>query len=130
MAEELQKVMAARGHQMDVHHIKESRPKELPQADLYVFGSPTRFGKPIGGMRRFVKKVRLPAGTRYAVFATHGAAVPDKKTGKIPTEEELVKWRRTIPVLDELLKGKGLVKVADKVFFVSGETLKGPLKEG
>ncbi|MCU0860633.1 MAG: hypothetical protein MUE55_08640 [Thermoplasmata archaeon] len=130
VAEELQKVMASRGHQMNVHHIRESRPKELPQADLYVFGSPTRFGKPIGGMRRFAKKVSLPAGTRYAVFATHGAAAPDKKTGRIPTEEELVKWRRTIPVLDEILKGKGLVKVSDKVFYVVGETLKGPLKEG
>jgi hypothetical protein len=26
----------------------------------YLFGSPARFGKPIGGMRRFLKKVELP----------------------------------------------------------------------
>ncbi|MBM4236965.1 MAG: hypothetical protein FJ151_00580 [Euryarchaeota archaeon] len=130
VAEELQRVMETKGHQMNLHHIDGAKPKEIPPADLYVFGSPTRFGGPIGSMRRFVKKVSLPPGTKYAIFATHADAVPDKKTGKMPTEEELNRWRKTIPELDEVLKGKGLVKVADMVFHVSGETLKGPLKEG
>jgi flavodoxin len=130
VAEELRRVMEAKGHQVNVHHISGSKPKEMPPADLYVFGSPTRFGKPIGSMRRFVKKVSLPPGTRYAVFATHADAVPDKKTGKMPTEEELERWRKTIPDLDEVLKGKGLVKVADKVFHVSAAAMKGPLKDG
>ena len=102
----------------------------MPLADLHVFGSPTRFGGPIGSMRRFVKKVSLPPGSKYAIFATHGDAVPDKKTGRMPTEEELNRSRKTIPTLDEILREKGLVKVADKVFLVIAETLKGPLKEG
>jgi len=130
VAEELRRVMETKGHQANVHHIRESTPKELPRADLYVFGSPTRFGGPIGSMRRFVRKASLPSGTKYAIFATHGDAVPDKKTGRMPTEEELNRRRKTLPVLDEILREKGLVKVADKVFLVSGETLKGPLKEG
>ena len=122
--------MEAKGHQMNVHHIDESRPKELTLADIYVFGSPTRFGGPIGSMRRFIKKVSLPPGTKYAIFATRGDAVPDKKTGRMPREEELNRLRKTIPALDEILKEKGLVKIADKVFLVSAETMKGPLKEG
>ena len=122
--------MAAKGHQMNVHHVRDAKPKDLPPADLYIFGSPTRLGKPIGSMRRFVKKVTLAPGTRYAVFATHADAAPDKKTGKMPTEEEIDKWRKTLPLMDEALKGKGLVKVADKVFSVSAEAMKGPLKEG
>ena len=130
VAEELRRVMEIKGHQVNVHHIDESKPKELPPADLYVFGSPTRFGGPLGSMRRFINKVSLPSGTKYAIFATHGDTVPDKKTGQIPTEEELDRRRKTIPALDESLRGKGLVKVAGKVFLVSGETLKGPLKEG
>ncbi len=130
VAEELKRLLESKGQQANVHHIKDSRPKELPPAGLYVFGSPTRFGGPLGSMRRFIKKVNLPAGTKYALFATHGDAVPNKKTGKMPTEEELVKYRKTIPILDGILKEKGLVKVADKMFFVNGETLKGPLKEG
>lgn len=128
VAEEFQKLMVMKGHQVNIHHIKESRPKELPQADLFVFGSPARIGKPIGGMRRFLKKVNLPAGTKYALIATHGAPKPDKKTGKMPSAEEIEKWQTSIPIMDELLRAKGMIKVADmKVFVVD---LRGPLEEG
>ncbi|MBC7107289.1 MAG: hypothetical protein H5T41_00610 [Methanomassiliicoccales archaeon] len=130
VAEEFKKVMEKRGHVVNLHHIKNSRPKSIAPADLYVFGSPTRIGRPIGSMRRFLKKIDLPEGTRYAVFATHGEAVPDKKTGKRPTEEEMARWRRTIPEIDAILKGKGMVKVAAMMFFVSGVNLRGTLVEG
>jgi flavodoxin len=130
VAEELKLVLETKGHQMNVHHIKGENPKNLPAADLYIFGSPTRIGKPIGGMRRFIKKVNLSPKTKYAVFATHGEAVPDKKTGKMPTDAEMKRWRKTIPYMDEVLKGKGLDKVAYKRFYVSGANFKGPLIEG
>ncbi len=130
MAEELRQVMEAKGHQANVHHIDEVDPKKLSIADLYIFGSPTRFGGPIGSMRKFIKKASLPPGTKYAVFATHADEVPDKKTGKMPTEEELDRKRKTIPDLDEISKEKGLVKVADKVFNVAADVMKGTLKEG
>jgi flavodoxin len=130
VAEELRRVLVAKGHQAEVHHIKDAKPKELPPADMYVFGSPTRFGGPLGQARRFIKKARLPPGTKYAIFATHGDAVPDRKTGRMPTEEEIAKYRKTLPILEALLKEKGLVMVADSIFVVIGTTLKGPLKEG
>jgi menaquinone-dependent protoporphyrinogen IX oxidase len=128
VAKELQKVLATRGVQANVHHMDEVKPRELPQADLYVFGSPTRMGKPPGGVRRFIKKLGLPSGSKYAIFATHGAPQPDKKTGKMPTSEEIAKWQRTTPVLDELLMSEGLVKVADTIVYVNN--LKGPLEDG
>jgi flavodoxin len=128
VAEELQRVMAAMGHQVGVHHIKDSKARELPQADLYVFGSPARIGKPIGGMRRFLKKVNLTSGTRYALIATHGAPAPDKKTGQMPSPEQIEKYQRSIPIMDELLRAKGMVKVADVKVYV--KDLKGPLEEG
>ncbi len=130
VAEELRRVMEESGHLLSVHHIDQADPRSIPPAELYIFGSPTRFGGPIGSMRRFMKKVSLPSGTKYAVFATHGDAVVDKKTGRMPTEEELNRFRRTIPSLDEILGEKGFVKVADKVFLVSADTMKGSLKEG
>jgi len=130
VAEELRRVMEIKGHQANVHHIDESRPKELAPADLYVFGSPTRFGGPIGSMKRFVKKASLPSGSKYAVFATHTEGMPNKKTGQMPTEEELSRERKTIPVLEEMLREKGLVKVADQIFVVTGNVMKGTLKEG
>ena len=128
VAEEFKKRMATKGATVNVHHIRDARPKELPPADLYLFSSPGRIGKPIGGMRRFLKKVNLPAGTKYAILTTEGAPQPDKKTGRMPTEEEMARWQRVIPIMNELLQEKGLVKVAEGKVLVTG--LKGPLEEG
>jgi menaquinone-dependent protoporphyrinogen IX oxidase len=120
--------MAVKGVVVDVHHIREVKATELSPADLYLFSSPGRFGKPIGGMRRFLKKVKLPVGTRYAVLTTEAAPKPDKKTGRLPTEDELAKYQRVRPIINEILQGKGLVKVAEDKVLVTG--LKGPLEEG
>jgi hypothetical protein len=128
VAAEFKELMGAKGVGVEVHHIREVNPAELSSADLYVFSSPGRFGKPIGRMRRFLNKVRLSAGTKYAVLTTEAAPKPDKKTGRIPTEEELAKWQRVRPIVDEILQAKGLVKVAEDKVFVTG--LKGPLEEG
>jgi hypothetical protein len=128
VAEEFRKMMAARSVEVNVHHIREVRPKEMPPADLYLFSSPGRMGKPIGSMRRFLKKARLPSGAKYAVLTTESAPQPDKKTGRMPTEEERARWQRVIPVMNEILQEKGLVKVAeDKVLVTS---MKGPLEKG
>lgn len=128
VAEEFKKHMAAREVTVNVHHIRDVRPKEMPHADLYVFSSPGRLGKPIGRVRRFLKKVRLPAGTKYAILTTEGAPRPDKKTGRMPTEEEMAKWQRVVPIMNEILQDMGLVKVAEGKILVTG--LKGPLEEG
>ncbi len=128
VAEEFKKQTAARGIAVNVHHIRDAKPKEMPPADLYLFSSPGRMGKPTWGMRRFLKKARLPAGTRYAILTTEGAPKPDRKTGRIPTDEEMARWQRVIPVMNEILQEKGLVKVAQGKVLVTG--LKGPLEEG
>jgi flavodoxin len=130
VAEEFKRLMMARGNDVSIHHIKEMSPKDVPSADLYVFGSPTHFGKAVGGMIRFLKKLSLSSGTKYAVFGTFSAARPNKKTGIIPSEEELEKERRTIPMIDEQLNSKGMVKVTEMKVFVQPENLKGPLEEG
>jgi hypothetical protein len=128
VAAEFKRQMASKGVAVVVHHIREVRPAELSPADLYLFSSPGRMGKPIGRMRRFLRKVKLPAGTRYAVLTTEAAPKPDKKTGRIPTEEELARWQRVRPIINEILQAKGLVKVAEDKVLVTG--LKGPLEEG
>lgn len=128
VAEEFKKLMAAKGTDVSVHHIRDARPRELAPADMYVFSSPGRIGKPIGSMRRFLKKVTLPSGTKYAILTTEGAPQPDKKTGKMPTEEEIAKWERVRPIMNEILQSKGLKKVAEGNVFVT--SMKGPLEEG
>ena len=127
VAEEFADRMAARGDTVSVHHIKDVTPTELPPADLYLFSSPGRFGKPPRDMRRFLKKVRLPAGTKYAILATGLAPQPDKN-GRMPTDEELGRCERVVPVMNEMLRSKGLVEVAEDKILVTG--LKGPLEEG
>jgi len=128
VAEEFKKQMAAKGVTVNVHHIRNARPKEMPPADLYLFSSPGRMGRPIGSMRRFLKKAKLLSGTKYAILTTAGAPQPDKKTGRMPTEEEQAKWQRVIPIMNEILQEKGLAKVAEGKILVTG--IKGPLEEG
>lgn len=128
VAAEFARRMAARGVTVNVHHVREAKPREPQPADLYLFSSPGRMGGPIGSMRRFLKKLSLPAGTRYALLTTEGAHRPDSKTGRMPTEEEMARWQRIRPTMNALLEAKGLVKVAEDAILVTG--LKGPLEEG
>jgi hypothetical protein len=128
VAEEFQRLMAAQGVAVNIHHIRDVRPSEVMSADLYLFSSPGRCGKPTWGMRRFLKKAQLPPGTKYAILNTELAPQPNKKTGQMPTEEELAKWQRIIAIMNERLQGKGLTKVAEGKILVTG--LKGPLEEG
>jgi hypothetical protein len=46
----------------------------------------------------------------------------------MPTDEELARWQRVIPVMNGILQEKGLVKIAEGKILVTG--LKGPLEEG
>lgn len=128
VAEEFSRQMGAKGVEVHVHHVREVSPTALAPADLYLFSSPGRCGKPLGRMRRFLKKVRLPAGTHYALLTTELAPQPDRKTGRMPSDEELARWQRIIPVMDDILRGKGLVDVAAGKVLVTG--LKGPLEDG
>jgi hypothetical protein len=128
VAEEFKKIMAARGVAVSVKHIRGTNPEDLPAADLYVFSSPGRMGKPKGNARRFLRKISLEPGTRYAILTTQGAPRPDKKTGKLPAQEEQDRWERVIPIMNELLEAKGLTKVAEGAVLVTG--MKGPLEEG
>ena len=129
VAEEFRKIMAARGVAVSVQHIRDAKPRGLAAADLYVFSSPGRIGKPKGNARRFLRKVTLEPGTRYAILTTQGAPRPDKKTGKLPAQEEQDRWvARVIPIMNELLEAKGLTKVAEGAVLVTG--VKGPLEEG
>jgi flavodoxin len=128
VAEEFKEQMTAKGITVNVHHVKDSKPKEIPSADLYLFSSPGRFGKPIGDMQHFLKKANLPVGTKYAVIATELCPKPDSSTERIPAEEKTGKCQRVLPIMNKMLQEKGLVKVAEDKIFVTG--IKGPLENG
>ena len=128
VAEEFQRIMATKGMAVTVRHIRDADPEAMPPADLYVFSSPGRIGKPIKTARKFLERARLPPGTRYALLTTEMATQPDRKTGKLPTEEELSRYQRVRPIMNELLQAKGLTKVGEEVVHVVA--MKGPLEVG
>jgi len=126
VADEFKKQMELKGITVNIHHVKKSKPQDIPPADLYIFSSPGRFGKPIGDMQHFLKKVKVPQGTKYALIATELCPNPEG-VKRIPTEEEIGKCQHVLPIMNQLLQEKGLVKVAETKIFVTG--LKGPLEK-
>ena len=129
VADEFAQRMAARGVSVAVHHVRDVAADRLPPADVYVFSSPGQWGKPIGRVRRFLGKVRLPPGTRYALLTTElGPPKPDRKSGRMPSEEEIAKYQRVRPIMHELLQAAGMVNVTEGHVFVTG--VKGPLEDG
>jgi hypothetical protein len=128
VAAEFRRLMATRGVTVNVHHLRDVKPDEVPPADLYLFSSPGRLGKPIKDVRRFLKRLELAPGAKYALLTTEMAPQPDRKTGRVPSEEEFSRYQRVRPILNELLEGKGLVKVAEGKVQVLD--VKGPLEDG
>jgi menaquinone-dependent protoporphyrinogen IX oxidase len=128
VAEAFGRDMAARGIDVAVHHVAEVKRGELAPADLYVFSSPGRMGKPISSMRKFLKKEELPRSARYALLTTEMAPKPDKKTGRMPTEEEICRFQKVRPIMHSLLQAHGYVAVAEDVIHVTD--MKGPLEDG
>lgn len=127
VAEEFKRLMRDKVDVVEVRHVREAKPRELPKADLYVFSSPGRMGRPIGSMRRFLKKAQLPAGAKYAILTTEMGPSPNKKTGKMPTPEEFAKWQKVRPIMNDLLEPKHLTKVAET--HVEVTAMKGPLED-
>lgn len=128
VAEEFRRIMAAKGVDVNVHHVCDVKPGDIAAANLYIFSSPGRMGKPIKDMRKFLTRLQLPSGSRYAILATEMNPQPDKKTGEIQTEEELGRCQRVIPIMNEMLGDKGLNKAAESKVYVIG--IKGPLEDG
>jgi len=128
VAEEFKRLMAGKGIAVNTRHIRDASPKAIPPADLYVFSSPGRMGKPIRGMRSFLKRLKVQSGSRFALLATEMNPKPDKGTGTIPKEEELGRCQRVLPMMRATLEAKGLKQVADGKIYVIG--IKGPLEEG
>lgn len=127
VAEEFKRIVETRGVDVHVHHVRDLKPNDVPPADLYVFSSPGRMGKPIKRMRKFITGLQLQPGSRYAILATEMNPQPDKKTGRMPTEEELGRCQRVIPMMNEMLQAKGLKRITDGKVYVTG--IKGPLED-
>ena len=111
--EHLEKTIRAKGHNVEVFSIREVKPNLLPQADLYVFSTPTHIGGPPGKMKKFLKKLDIKQkGAKYSLITT--CMDPNSKA---------------LEKMTALLQPHGLTKAADGIKIkVNG--MKGPLAEG
>ncbi|MCK5258602.1 MAG: flavodoxin domain-containing protein [Thermoplasmatales archaeon] len=111
--EYLQNIISKKGKDVEAFSVREIKPNSLPQADLYIFSTPTHIGSPPGKMKKFLKKLEITEeGTKYALMAT----CMDYKTKSLQTMENLI-------------QPSGMTKVSDGIKIkVTG--MKGPLETG
>lgn len=111
--EELISQLKAKGHTARECSIQEYSPDSLPTSDIYVVSAPTRMGKPLGKMKRFLTKLKPKnENARYALMSTGG-------------DEE----RAPLQSMAAIVEKSGLTKAADGIRIVV-KGMKGPLEDG
>lgn len=111
--ERLKDIISKKGHAVDLFSVRDVKPNELLQADIYVFSAPTQIGSPARKMKKFLKKINITQeGAKYALITTHSS----------DTTEVLEK-------MEKLLQPTGMTKITDGLEIkVTG--MKGPLEDG
>lgn len=106
-------IFVKNGHEVETKSVKEIKPNSLPQADLYIFSSPTHVGGPPGKIKKFLKKLDVKQeNAKYALIATH----------MDPNSKILQK-------MEKILEPKKMTKITEGLQIrVTG--MKGPLEEG
>ena len=101
-----------KGNQVELLSVKAVKPDSLPSADLYIFSSPTRFGRPSGKMKKFLKELKIGnAEAKYALMGTF--------------------WEgqsKTIDILSQIMDEKGMTRACEGVLVKVGK-IKGPLAD-
>jgi len=111
--EYLRDVLSRDGHNVGLFSVREKDPKSLPEADVYVFSSPTQIGSPARRMKKFLKKMEVPnKNAKYALVATH--LYPDANT---------------LEKMEKLVQPKGLGKVTEGLK-IQVTDIKGPCESG
>ena len=108
--EHLKDIISKKGHAVDLFSVRDVKPNELLQDDIYVFSAPTQIGSPARKMKKFLKKINITQeGAKYALITTHSS----------DTTEVLEK-------MEKLLQPTGMTKITDGLKIkVTG--MKGPL---
>ena len=112
MLDELSQILKDKKQEVELFNFTETDPGDLPQANLYLFHTPTRqFMLPLG-VRSFVKRFTPPAEkAKYALSTTY----MDPRT-------------IALKKIDAYLQKKGMVKATEDLKIKVLE-LKGPLEE-
>jgi len=77
IADRLMQILGNLGHNAARHLVSESEPEVIPEADLYIIGSPTQIGTLPLRIDRFLRNLELPDESRFAVFTTGVGSTSD-----------------------------------------------------
>ena len=95
LVDHVQTTLSKNGHNVETCSVREVSPDSLPNADLYIFSSPTHVGGPPGKMKKFLKNLKInQEGAKYTLMAT--SMDPNAKT---------------LQKMEQLLQSKGIAKV-------------------
>jgi len=111
--EHLKDIIIKKGHAVDLFSVRDVKPNDLLQADIYMFSAPTQIGSPARKMKKFLKKINITQeGAKYALITTHSS----------DETEALEK-------MEKILQPTGMAKITGGLKIkVTG--MKGPLEEG
>ncbi|HEC76908.1 MAG TPA: hypothetical protein ENI33_06610 [Thermoplasmatales archaeon] len=110
--EYLHHILNMRGHSSEIGHIDEMH--LLPEAEIYIFSSPTHMGSATRKMKKFLKNINGKEGKEYALITT---CIDLKNPGT-----------KTLTKMEYILNKKYMRKVCNGIKIkVNG--MKGPLEE-
>ena len=110
--EHLKQTLSKRGHDVQLFSIRETKPRSLPAANLYLFSAPTHVGGPPRKMKKFLKKLEInKEGAKYSLITTY--MNPNNKT---------------LEKMDAIIKLHGMAKGAEGIK-IKVMKMKGPLED-
>ncbi len=94
IAEDLMDMIKDEGDEAHIYHAKRTKPEKVGDADIHIFGSPTKMRGPSRKIKKIIKKTRFSKnGEKYGIFTT-------SKDGDGKTADKM----------EKMLKKRGLKK--------------------
>jgi len=104
--------LRAKGHDVQVINAPEADPANLPPADMYIFSGATEAFNIAAGIRKYLKKLPVMEGQKYALISTHAMdrAIALNKMEKLLSNKKKMKKVSTIDfrIGDGSSEGNGL----------------------
>jgi flavodoxin len=104
--------LRARGHEVQVINAPQANPNDLPPADMYIFSGATEAFNIAAGIRKYLKKLPVMEGKKYALISTHAmnkAIALNKMEKLLSTKKKMIKVSSIdFRIGDGSTEGKGL----------------------
>jgi flavodoxin len=104
--------LRSKGHEVRVINSQGADPSQIPPADLYIFSGASEAFNIAVGIRKYLKKLHVMEGKRYALISTHGMkrAIALRKMEKLLSKKKKMNKVSSIDfkIGDGSFEGNGL----------------------